>query len=85
MSCYQPNGTAINNDGSFGPCNSVGGNPSMCCAINKVDADICLPNGLCRWVTNGEVQYFRNSCSDETWDSPYCLNQCTGTNQTIVS
>ena len=45
---------------------SVDGNPA-----DKT----CLPNGLSEYIaSDGEYEYWRESCTDPTWTSPYCLN-----------
>ena len=56
----------------------------MCCATNRTsDADTCLANGLCQNIspsgqnTGYDLLLWRESCSDPTWKSPYCLNLCT--------
>jgi hypothetical protein len=77
--CYMPNGTAIDNV-AFQPCNQVTDTISMCCGTNwttgGVSPDVCLPNGLC--MNTGGGLYWRESCTDPTWKSPYCLaNLCT--------
>lgn len=83
--CYYPNGTAVV-DGSFQPCRNT--QYSMCCATAQRPAyttDTCLDNGLCLnpcdIATNecGSASggtYWRESCSDPTWASPFCFNHC---------
>jgi hypothetical protein len=84
--CYYPNGTAVD-DPSFQPCAATSGAVSMCCATNRASqADECLANGLCHnpcvsadlcgGSTGGK--YWRESCTDSSWESEFCLNQlCT--------
>jgi hypothetical protein len=77
--CYMINGTEIT-DPVYQPCNQVAGTISMCCGKNWTTAqdDACLPNGLCQnyGPTYNEMYYWRDSCTDPTWKSPYCLNLC---------
>lgn len=69
-SCYFPDGgMAVS---GYVPCN---GNPnivSMCCYTPNGDA--CTNQGLC--VTNGV--YFRDYCTDPTWQSKGCVKLCMG-------
>jgi hypothetical protein len=74
--CYMPNGTA-ETDPLFVPCNRVGSTDSMCCRTS----DICLPNGLCLNYNQNSPFYWRESCTDPTWQSPYCLNLCLSPNE----
>src|SRR5438046_3498409 len=81
--CYWPDGS-LNADSASKPCNAIKGQVSMCCATNRTsDADTCLANGLCQNISpNGQntgydLLLWRESCSDPTWKSPYCLNLCT--------
>lgn len=83
--CYYPNGTAVT-DGSFQPCRNT--QYSMCCATAQRPAyttDTCLDNGLCLNpcdISTNECgsasggTYWRESCSDPTWASPFCFNHC---------
>ena len=85
--CYTFNGT-LNPDPDYQPCDSIEGSTSMCCATNRTtdgNVDVCLPNGLCQNFgldsegnkipdTNGG--YWRETCSDQSWKSPYCLKLC---------
>ncbi|KAL8945883.1 MAG: hypothetical protein Q9222_007642 [Ikaeria aurantiellina] len=78
--CFYPNGTD-RNEGTdvtpgteaYVPCNQV--NPfSMCC---RYGGDDCLPNGLCQgYASDGSKPVWRESCTDPTWTSPYCLRLC---------
>ncbi|KAL8686609.1 MAG: hypothetical protein Q9224_005393 [Gallowayella concinna] len=77
--CFAPNGTDRNMFGdvspdsiAYVPCNQK--DPfSMCCRYGNDD---CLPSGLCRG-RYGNRPLWRESCTDPTWTSPYCLNLCT--------
>lgn len=83
--CYYPDGT-IETSPEYQPCVATVGTFSMCCATNRAQfADQCLPNGLCHnpCATSGFCgdstggQYWRESCTDPTWSSPFCLrNVC---------
>ena len=78
--CYYPNGTAVIGL-DFQPCVSTLGAVSMCCATNRTIQDSCLPNGLCfnPCTSNGDCgdgsggKYWRESCTDQSWKSPFCL------------
>lgn len=72
--CYAPDGTAVT-DPSYQPCISIVDEFSMCCRLNDTDPDQCLPNGLCYWASRQE--YWRDYCTDETWESPNCLSNLT--------
>ncbi|KAL8645260.1 MAG: hypothetical protein Q9226_007378 [Calogaya cf. arnoldii] len=78
--CFVPNGTDRNdspdvspNSVAYVPCNQ--NNPhSMCC---RYGGDDCMPNGLCQgYAKGGEMPVWRESCTDATWTSPYCLKLC---------
>ncbi|KAH8698473.1 hypothetical protein BGW36DRAFT_426180 [Talaromyces proteolyticus] len=49
---------------------------------NSSTRDICLSNGLCENVFHDttteavESLYWRNSCSNESWEDGNCLNEC---------
>jgi hypothetical protein len=76
--CYNPDGSQVT-DLSFQPCNQVSGTVSMCCGTNHtggIDPDVCQPNGLCK--NTGDNIQWRESCTDASWKSPYCLKFCTG-------
>lgn len=80
--CYWPNGT-LNPSPDYQPCNDIKGQYSMCCATNRASyADSCLPNGLCQnFISNGQntgisLLFWRESCTDPSWTSPYCLGLC---------
>ena len=80
--CFYPDGSPeIRTD--YEPCVSTSGIVSMCCGTNRTapaKKDICLPNGLCHYpCSNGgdcsgiPGTYWRESCTDPKWNSPYCL------------
>ena len=83
--CYFPNRTQ-NTNSDYQPCPpATQGLPSMCCATNRAaNPDTCLPNGLCEG--HGEIgagfdteaPYYRESCTDKSWNSTYCLTLCIG-------
>jgi hypothetical protein len=92
--CYFPNGTA-NSDPAFQPCNTTTGAQSMCCATNRPGyaLDICLTNGLCQNPCNADGdcgaesggRFWRESCTDPTWNSLYCLkNVCADTQVSFI-
>ena len=74
--CYYPDGSLVA-DPAYQPCNPAVGAQSMCCGTNHTQPtldDTCLPNGLCQ--TRGATadnMYWRESCTDATWNSPSCL------------
>jgi hypothetical protein len=82
--CYFPNGTEIIDQG-YKRCR-LDTADSMCCNIGQGVPDQCLPNGLCRnrcdingtGCSGNSPTYWRETCTDSTWSSPYCLkNACT--------
>ncbi|PWY96294.1 hypothetical protein BO94DRAFT_580155 [Aspergillus sclerotioniger CBS 115572] len=68
--CYAPDGTTTS-DSRYIPCIGIQNEFSMCCRLNDTNPDLCWPNGLCYWPA--ENQYYRNFCSDKSWESPNCL------------
>lgn len=47
----------------------------MCCRNpNNDGGDVCMPNGLCQGSDGAKTITWRESCTDPTWNSPYCLN-----------
>ena len=82
--CYLPDGI-LESSQDYQPCNSVLGTISMCCGTNRtgIAAESCLPNGLCRkFGTEGGVTtevLWRESCTDPTWQSPFCLRNICAT------
>lgn len=74
VACYHPNGDPVI-DEAYLPCNLVaaGIHSSRCATQRAQFPDVCLPNGLCG---NGD-DVFRDSCTDQTWESPSCPQLCT--------
>ena len=74
--CYNPDGS-LDTDPAAQPCNQVVGTQSMCCNTNRTTGgtppDTCEPNGLCLNRYNGAPLYWRGSCTERSWNSPYCL------------
>jgi hypothetical protein len=77
--CYYPDGSAITPDNhppnvnstDYQPCISDTSSFSMCCATNRlIKGDTCMSNGICH---NGYGEYWRESCTDPTWNSPLCM------------
>ena len=49
---------------------------SMCCR-QPGEGDECRLDGLCQgFAGDGSRPVWRESCTDRTWDSPYCLDLC---------
>lgn len=74
--CYYPNGTDRNSGLSniqYAPINT-GDNYSMCCAAT----DKPRSDGLCE-NQPGTIIY-RESCTDQSWQSPKCIKLCAGSN-----
>ena len=66
-------------DSIYTPCNND--HPFSMCYRSQADADgnpadkTCLPNGITQNINiTGGYEYWRQSCTDPTWTSPYCLN-----------
>ena len=85
--CFYPDGSLVTSN-EFQPCNLVANSVSMCCATNRPHqfADECLSNGLCFNPCgvdgfcggSDKGQYWRESCTDQSWKSPQCLKSlCT--------
>lgn len=72
--CYAPDGTKVT-DLKYQPCISIENEFSMCCRLNDTDPGQCLQNGLCYMTSRKE--YWRDYCTDETWNSPNCLSNST--------
>ncbi|KAA6412155.1 MAG: hypothetical protein FRX48_04306 [Lasallia pustulata] len=74
--CYYPDGSRVA-DPAYQPCNPAPGAQSMCCGTNHTQPtldDTCLPNGLCQTLgATADNMFWRESCTDPTWDSPSCL------------
>jgi hypothetical protein len=87
--CYNRNGTQIT-DIAYQPCNSDVSRDSVCCGTNHQGAgqllvanDVCDPNGLCQnfeafdGTNQGVKNWWRQGCTDPTWQSESCLkNVC---------
>ncbi|CAI7613378.1 unnamed protein product [Penicillium pancosmium] len=73
--CYAPDGRVA--DDTYQPCIAIDGVHSMCCSLNTSAPDICQSNGLCLSNTNSTFKsnYWRDFCTDKTWDSPNCLSK----------
>ncbi|KAH8599211.1 hypothetical protein B0O99DRAFT_683193 [Bisporella sp. PMI_857] len=81
--CYRPD-TKANVSEIYVPCN-MAAPASMCWRSQRLgpappDAS-CLPNGLTLNINrDGGNEFWRQGCTDPTWQSPYCLkafNQCS--------
>jgi len=51
----------------------------MCCAIQNrdpVSIDVCGKNGLCGNGLISNTSFWRESCTDPTWQSESCLKLC---------
>lgn len=70
--CYYPDGTEATD---HTPCNGSASNTptdaSSCC--HDISNSYCQDNNLCTW--NGAM--YRGACTDKTWTSPNCPQQCT--------
>lgn len=84
INCYNPNGSDRNLDSDvaegtvlYTPCSQVT-KFSMCCRQPNEGGDVCRPDGLCQgFASDGSLPIWRESCTDRSWQSPYCLNLCT--------
>ena len=81
IACYANNGSLYKNTETvYIPCNITAvqsGGHSACCAIG----DLCLSNGLCMdpdMEAKGANQYWRNGCTDKTFQDSSCANVCRG-------
>jgi hypothetical protein len=83
--CYTRNGTQINS-AAYRACNTDTTRDSACCGTNHQGAgdtgvadDVCESNGLCQnfepydGTNEGEKLWWRQGCTDPTWESEYCL------------
>jgi len=61
----------------------------MCCALQNRDTDTydnCVKNGLCGNKGIGNTSFWRESCTDHTWQSESCLKLCiTGLGESSCS
>lgn len=76
--CYREDNHNATNS-IYTPCNND--TPFSMCYRSQVDATgspadhSCLPNGITQNINiAGGYEYWRQSCTDPTWQSPYCLN-----------
>ncbi|KAH8599384.1 hypothetical protein B0O99DRAFT_389491 [Bisporella sp. PMI_857] len=86
LDCYGTNGNLVSRD--FQPCIAIDGVQSMCCGLNRTEAenpDICLANGLC--FNKDSNSFFFDSCTDKDWNSPNCLSRtlCPQVNRAFTS
>ncbi|KAM7187471.1 hypothetical protein V8F33_011211 [Rhypophila sp. PSN 637] len=65
--CYRANGTR---DETLLACNPSD-DTSPCCRAN----DLCLSNGLCLNLSDGDNGYSTQGCTDPKWGAP-CLSRC---------
>jgi hypothetical protein len=83
--CYTRNGTQIN-DTAYRACTTDRTRDSACCGTNHQGAgdtgvanDVCESNGLCQnfepydGTNEGAKLWWRQGCTDPTWESEYCL------------
>lgn len=83
--CYNRDGTEISND-AYQPCISDSTRESFCCGTNHQGAgetnvadDVCESNGLCQnyeafnGSNEGVKLWWRQGCTDPTWQSEECL------------
>ncbi|CAO2647660.1 Nn.00g085820.m01.CDS01 [Neocucurbitaria sp. VM-36] len=77
--CYGVDGTP-HKPGRYIPCNITAvenGGHTGCCA----PGDNCLTNGLCQGQSDEKRKanlYWRNGCTDPTWESAACSRHCVG-------
>ena len=78
-SCYEPDHDIIESD-QYQPCgNGVSSDDaSMCCAVRRDggSADECEKNGLCSNPLIDANDFWRESCTDQSWQSESCLKLC---------
>jgi hypothetical protein len=67
MQCYYPNGES---DDGLHPCNATAA-VSHCCRAS----DVCITNGFC--FSSGLNAVVRRGCTDKTFNSTECPQQCT--------
>jgi len=87
--CYKPDGTSVGVE--FTPCNS-NTKFSMCYRTGTANGILpdttCYPNGISLNVdtVTGAKGYWRQMCTDASWESPYCLkafDKCTKVSSSI--
>ena len=77
--CFWIDGTVAKGHTAGYDLNSVGA--SMCCAQDSPSFTSFLPGGICQYQNTGGAQgphdngssFWRDSCSDRTWQDPACL------------
>ena len=88
--CYYPDGGLVEFL-DYQSCSSEVNAVSMCCATKCTQhQDLCQSNGLCfnACTYDGDYdsrvfgQYWRQSCTDQSWESPLCLREVC-TNSTV--
>jgi hypothetical protein len=78
--CYGIDGTPYVTFDRYIPCNATAaalGKQTACCA----PGDNCLTNGLCQGQSDSKAKrnlFWRNGCTDPTWNDPACAKQCEG-------
>ncbi len=85
--CWNKIGTDRNVGQSFDlyqPCSANSSAASMCCRLPGPNGqDTCQSNGLCK---DASGQYWRESCTDRSWQSPNCIKLCVdGSSKTRCS
>ncbi|PYI01800.1 hypothetical protein BO78DRAFT_276563, partial [Aspergillus sclerotiicarbonarius CBS 121057] len=70
--CFAPDGAPVANS-LYQPCISITGVHSMCCRLNAANPDTCDPSGLCIARSGGGGTYYREFCTDSSWNSTSCL------------
>ena len=81
--CFEPDLSPVTSY-DYLPCPNQANLPSMCCATNRTSfPDSCQDNGLCQSLVPNSAgtdiinqNIWRESCSDPTWHSPFCLKLC---------
>jgi hypothetical protein len=68
--CYYPNGDTMGTDVPCDPDAPV----TQCCGSRSA----CLTNGLCALEATDDIgiSYARGTCTDRSWSSPLCPQQC---------
>ena len=86
--CFHPDMSPVTSS-EYQPCPNQPGFASMCCATNRTafpdhcqDNELCIVNVANSAGTDTRQWLWRESCSDSTWQSPFCLKLCiTGTGE----
>jgi hypothetical protein len=82
--CYGIDGTPYATLDRYIPCNSTTSGHTSCCA----PGDSCLTNGLCQGPADNKRKaniFWRNGCTDPTWNDPACAKVCDGIGNTPLS